>query len=105
MINFFLLGFMFSGFEWIIILLVIFLFFGGKKIFELMCGFGKGVKSFKEGVNEVKEEINKVKEEIDELENKEKKDNWYFVLFLFFIWNENRMKVNFNCFFFNNGRN
>lgn len=74
MTNLFLLGFMPSGSEWIIILLVILLLFGGKKIPELMRGLGKGVKSFKEGVNEAKEE-NKAKEEIDEPENKEKKDN------------------------------
>lgn len=52
MTNLFLLGFMPSGSEWIIILLVILLLFGGKKIPELMRGLGKGVKSFKEGVNE-----------------------------------------------------
>ena len=75
MTNLFLLGFMTSGSEWIIILLVILLLFGGIKIPELMRGLGKGVKSFKEGVNEAKEEINKAKEEIDEPENKEKKDN------------------------------
>lgn len=44
-----------SGSEWIIILLVILLLFGGKKIPELMKGLGKGVKSFKEGMNEVTE--------------------------------------------------
>ena len=70
MTNLLLLGFLPSGSEWIIILLVILLLFGGKKIPELMRGLGKGVKSFKEGVNE-----NKAKEEIDEPENKEKKDN------------------------------
>ena len=59
MTNLFLLGFMPSGSEWIIILLVILLLFGGKKIPELMRGLGKGVKRFKEGVNEAKEEINK----------------------------------------------
>lgn len=46
------------GWEWIIILLVILLLFGGKKIPELMKGLGKGVRSFKEGVNEAKGEIN-----------------------------------------------
>ena len=55
-----------SGSEWIIILLVNLLLFGGKKIPELMKGLGKGVKSFKEGVNEAKEEINKAKDEIKE---------------------------------------
>ena len=59
----------------LLVALVVLLFFGGKKIPELMRGLGKGVKSFKEGVNEAKEEINKAKEEIDEPENKEKKDN------------------------------
>lgn len=54
-----------SGWEWIAIVLVILLLFGGKKIPELMRGLGKGVKSFKEGVNEAKEEINKAKEELD----------------------------------------
>lgn len=54
-----------SGWEWIIIALVIVLLFGGKKIPELMRGLGKGVKSFKDGVNEAKEEINKAKEDLD----------------------------------------
>lgn len=36
--------------EVLLIALVILLFFGGKKIPELMKGLGKGVKSFKEGV-------------------------------------------------------
>ena len=48
-----------GGSEWIIILLVVLLLFGGKKIPELMKGLGKGVKSFKEGVKEAKEEIEK----------------------------------------------
>ena len=74
MTNLLLLGFMPSGSEWIIILLVILLLFNEKKIPELMRGLGKGVKSFKEGVNEAKEEINKAKNEIDEPSDTEKKD-------------------------------
>ena len=65
MTNLLLLGFLPSGFEWIIIALVILLLFGGKKIPELMRGLGKGVKSFKDGVNEAKEEINKAQEDLD----------------------------------------
>ncbi len=38
--------------EILLIALVVLLFFGGKKIPELMKGLGKGVKSFKEGMNE-----------------------------------------------------
>ena len=43
--------------EIIIIALVVLLFFGGKKIPELMRGLGKGVKSFKDGVNGVEKDI------------------------------------------------
>ena len=52
-----------SGSEWIIILVIVLLLFGGKKIPELMRGLGKGVRSFKEGINEAKDEINKATEE------------------------------------------
>ena len=44
--------------ELVLIILVIVLIFGGKKIPELMKGVGKGVKSFKDGLNEVDEQIN-----------------------------------------------
>ena len=48
-----------SPWQIIVIVAVILLLFGGKKIPELMRGLGKGVKSFKDGLNEAKEEINK----------------------------------------------
>ena len=44
--------------ELIVILIVILLLFGAKKIPELMKGLGKGVKSFKDGVNGIENEIN-----------------------------------------------
>ncbi|MDE6453120.1 MAG: twin-arginine translocase TatA/TatE family subunit [Muribaculaceae bacterium] len=47
------------GWEWLIILMLILLLFGGKKIPELMRGLGKGVHSFKQGLEEAKHEINK----------------------------------------------
>lgn len=37
--------------EIILIVLVVLLLFGGRKIPELMKGLGKGVRSFKEGMN------------------------------------------------------
>lgn len=43
--------------EVLLIALVVLLFFGGKKIPELMKGLGKGVRSFKEGMNNVEKEI------------------------------------------------
>ena len=54
--------------EIILIVLLVLLLFGGRKIPELMRGLGKGVKSFKEGMNGV-EDPNEKKE--PEKENKE----------------------------------
>ena len=50
--------------EILLIALVVLLFFGGKKIPELMKGLGKGVKSFKDGMKDVNpdDEKDKVKE-------------------------------------------
>ena len=45
------------GWEWLIILIVVLLLFGGKKIPELMKGVGRGISSFKEGLNEAKKEL------------------------------------------------
>lgn len=46
--------------EVLLIALVVLLFFGGKKIPELMKGLGKGVRSFKEGMNNVEKEIEEI---------------------------------------------
>lgn len=43
--------------EILLIALVVLLFFGGKKIPELMKGIGKGVRSFKDGMNNIEKEI------------------------------------------------
>ena len=56
--------------EILIIALIVLLFYGGKKIPELMKGLGKGVKSFKDGMNEVPDLKEDKKEDIKE----EKKD-------------------------------
>jgi sec-independent protein translocase protein TatA len=52
--------------EIILIVLVVLLLFGGKKIPELMKGLGKGVRSFKDGLNGINE---------DEKENKKESTN------------------------------
>ena len=44
--------------EIIIILRVILLLFGAKRIPELARGIGRGVNSFRQGLNEVSDEIN-----------------------------------------------
>ena len=46
----------------LLFVLVVLLFFGGKKIPELMKGIGKGVRSFKEGMNNVEKEIDEIKD-------------------------------------------
>lgn len=43
--------------EVLLIALVVLLFFGGKKIPELMKGIGKGVRSFKEGMNGLEKDM------------------------------------------------
>lgn len=45
--------------EVLLIALVVLLFFGGKKIPELMKGLGKGVRSFKEGMNNMEKKSRK----------------------------------------------
>ena len=55
-LNTFLLS-MPGGSEWILILLVVLLFFGGKKIPDLMRGIGRGVREFNDAKTNVKNEI------------------------------------------------
>lgn len=43
--------------EILIIVLILLLLFGGKKIPELMKGLGKGVKEYKNAVNNVEDEV------------------------------------------------
>ena len=52
--------------EVLLIALVVLLFFGGKKIPELMKGLGKGVRSFKEGMNDIEKDIKVTKDTADE---------------------------------------
>ncbi|TVQ05590.1 MAG: twin-arginine translocase TatA/TatE family subunit [Balneolaceae bacterium] len=55
-----------GGFEWIIIVLVILLFFGAKRIPELARGLGKGIQEFRKASDDIKKEIDKGKDDIDE---------------------------------------
>ena len=51
--------------EFVAIVVIVLLIFGGKKIPELMRGLGQGVKSFNQGMNEVEKEVDEVKKEIE----------------------------------------
>ena len=54
-----------SGGEWITILLVVVVLFGGKKIPELARGIGKGIREFNDAKKGVKEEIESGMKESD----------------------------------------
>ncbi len=63
------------GAQLIIIVLVILLLFGGKKIPELMRGLGKGVHAFRQGIQEAKEEMDKpIEKSGDQKQDPDKKE-------------------------------
>ncbi len=55
-----------GGGEWLIILLVILILFGGKKIPELMRGIGRGIREFQRAKHAMEEEIKEGMKEADE---------------------------------------
>ena len=60
--------------ELLLIALGILLFFGPKKIPEIMKGFGKGIKSFKEGMEGMEEELKKPSEKTPPTDQTDKKE-------------------------------
>jgi len=65
------LAWMPQGLDWLWILLVVLLIFGGKRLPELARGLGKSLSEFKKGIkeadnakNEVADEIKKVKDDV-----------------------------------------
>jgi sec-independent protein translocase protein TatA len=60
-----------GGMEWVIILLVLVLLFGAKKIPELAKGLGLGIKEFKDASKEVRKEIDDASKDKPESEKKE----------------------------------
>ena len=54
--------------EILVVLLIVLLFYGGKKVPEMMRGLGQGVKAFKDGMHEVEP-----KEEVEEEKTQEEK--------------------------------
>lgn len=69
MIQSIFLLFNFGGGEIFVILLIVLLLFGSKKIPELARGLGKGIRQFKDATQEIQEDIEKsvkdVKKSID----------------------------------------
>lgn len=60
-LNIFLLGMPSMG-SWVIIALALLLFFGGKKIPELMKGLGGGIKEFKKATKDEEKEKEKLED-------------------------------------------
>ncbi len=53
---------LFMGLGWgeiVLVMFVLLLLFGAKKIPELARGLGKGIREFKDATNEIKDEVNK----------------------------------------------
>lgn len=64
-----------SGWEIFVILFVILLLFGGKKIPELMRGIGKGIREFNTARSTIESEIKEGMREADRKTIEEKKDS------------------------------
>jgi sec-independent protein translocase protein TatA len=59
----------FGGIGWgevLLILLIILLLFGAKRIPEVMNSFGKGIKEFKKGMSDIQSEIDKPTKQIED---------------------------------------
>jgi sec-independent protein translocase protein TatA len=62
-----ILGFLsgLGGWEILLILMVMLIFFGAKKIPELARGLGKGIREFKDATKEIKDEIEEGVKNVD----------------------------------------
>lgn len=55
-----------GGWELIVIVFIILIFFGAKKIPELAKGLGRGIREFKDATKEIKDEIQEGVKEVKE---------------------------------------
>ncbi len=54
-----------GGWEILLILMVLLIFFGAKRIPELARGLGKGIREFKDATKDIKEEIEEGVKDLD----------------------------------------
>jgi len=59
-----------GGPELLLILIVIFVFFGAKKIPEIAKGLGQGIREFRKAARDIQEEVNKEVKQIDDKSEK-----------------------------------
>jgi sec-independent protein translocase protein TatA len=62
-----------GGFEWLVIILVVLLLFGAKKIPELARGLGQGINEFKRASEDIKKEIDAGKNEANQTKQQDDK--------------------------------
>ncbi|HKJ45306.1 MAG TPA: twin-arginine translocase TatA/TatE family subunit [Balneolales bacterium] len=62
-----------GGFEWLVIILVVLLLFGAKKIPELARGLGQGINEFKRASKDIKKEIDAGKNETNQTDKQEER--------------------------------
>ena len=60
------IGTMPGRYEWLIVLLVIILLFGAKRLPEVAKGLGKGIREFKKAKDEIDQEVDTAQKEIKE---------------------------------------
>ena len=53
-----------QGLDWVWILLIVLVIFGGKKLPDLARNLGKGMSEFKKGLNEVQNDVQNTKDDI-----------------------------------------
>ena len=53
-----------QGMDWVWILLIVLVIFGGKKLPDLARNLGKGMSEFKKGLNEVQSDVQNTKDDI-----------------------------------------
>ena len=56
--------------EWVVIILIVLLLFGAKKIPELARGIGQGINEFRKASSEIRKEIEKGAEDVKEVPRK-----------------------------------
>lgn len=61
-----------GGYEWIIVLVIILVIFGPKKLPQLSRAVGKSITDFKRGLNDVKGDIEKAGEEAEKADKEAK---------------------------------